>query len=275
MSQLWKETIHSAGFNMLAQFGIKLIGAFLIIFLGFKAVSLLQRFLKKRQRHLMDQSAASFLESIINVGLKILVVITAAAFLGIPLTAVITVLGSAGLAIGLALQGSLSNFAGGMMILIFKPFEIGDYIKTQSEEGTVTSISIFYTSLVTIDHKRVVIPNGTISNTPIVNYTAEKLRRVDLEFSASYETPAEQVLSVMKQVLVSHPLILSQPAEPFCRLYRQEDSAVIYLMRAWCKTEDYWTVYFDMQEQMKKAFDENHISIPYPHIEIMKAPETK
>lgn len=275
MLEQFTDAPHSAWLNALTQFGIRLIGAILIIFIGFKAVGLLQKLSKKRQRHLMDQSAASFLGSIINIGLKILVVITAAAFLGIPLTAVITVLGSAGLAVGLALQGSLSNFAGGVMILIFKPFEIGDYIKTQTEEGKVTAISIFYTTLLTIDNKRVVIPNGTVSNTPIINYTAEKFRRVDLEFSASYETPADEVLPVMKQVLENHPLILCEPAKPFCRLYRQDDSAVIYLIRAWCKAEDYWTVYFDLQEQMKKAFDENGISIPYPHLEIIKVPETR
>ena len=187
--------------------------------------------------------------------------------LGIETTAIAAAIASAGLAIGLAMQGSLSNFAGGIMILIFKPFSIGDFIDNGTHSGTVTDIGIFYTTLETVDNKVVTIPNGALSNQSVTDYSAKEIRRLDLTFSVSYDSDIDLVKSTLKELAFAHELVMKEP-EPFVRLGEQGDSALVFYLRVWVKSSDYWTVNFDMMEASKKIFDKRGISIPYPQMDV-------
>lgn len=248
--------------------GVRLVFAILLVVIGFYLVSALTKSLKSEKRmKKMDPSAKSFLVSFISVGLKVVIVITAAAILGVPMTSMIAVLGSAGLAVGLALQGSLSNLAGGLMILIFHPFRVGDYINVGGNEGTVESISILYTRLLTLDNRAIMMPNGTVSNSTVTNYSSEELRRVDLDFSVAYDSDVDQVELVLAKVIAKNELILKDPS-PFVRLKEHGTSALVFVTRSWVNNADYWTVYFDLLEQVKAAFDENGIKIPYNQLSV-------
>jgi len=187
--------------------------------------------------------------------------------LGVPVTSFITILASCGVAIGLALQGSLSNFAGGLMILFFKPFKVGDYIEAAGESGTVSEISVVYTVLLTPDNKKITIPNGTLTNSVIENYSSEATRRVDFTFNTGYECDIEKVKELILKIISEHPAALKEP-EPFVRLSAHGESSLTYSARVWCNSEDYWNLYFDTIEAVKNAFDENKISIPYPQIDV-------
>jgi small conductance mechanosensitive channel len=170
-------------------------------------------------------------------------------------------------AVGLALQGALSNFAGGLMILIFKPFKVGDFIENGAVMGTVKDITIIYTILHTVDNKVVTIPNGTLTNSNVINYSALPSRRVDIKFSAGYHDDIEKVKSVLMGVAEAHEKVLKDPA-PFVRLTAQGSSSLDYTFRVWCAGPDYWDVYFDMMERVKMAFDENGISIPFQQVDV-------
>lgn len=208
-----------------------------------------------------------FLLSVVRILLNMLVVISAAIELGIPSATFITILGSAGLAIGLSLQGSLSNLAGSLILMLFKPFRVGDYVDAGGVSGTVEEINIFYTVIRTVDNKLVTCPNGSLSNANITNYSKQETRRVDLVFSAAYDCDVEQVRQLIFDQALQHPLILHDP-EPFVRLSACASSSMDFTARLWCKNEDYWTVYFDMLESVKKAFDEQGIEIPYPQMDV-------
>ena len=255
-------------FEFATTWGTKLIGAVIVLIIGFKAVKALTKWFNTSAKlDKLDDGLRSFLVSFSRIVLYMVLVITVAMILGVPATSFITVLASCGVAIGLALQGSLSNFAGGLMILFFKPFKVGDYIEASGEAGTVTEISVVYTVILTVDNKRVTIPNGSLTNSVIENYSAEGRRRVDLTFSAAYSDSPEKVKAVISQVVEAHPLALKEPA-PFIRISEYSDSSVKYVVRIWCKTEDYWDVNFDILEGVKKAFDENGIEIPYQQIDV-------
>ena len=248
--------------------GLKLLGAIVLVIVGMKGIKWLRKWIRTSEKlNKIDDSLRSFMISFSSVVLYIVLFITVAVILGIPTTSFITMLASCGVAIGLALQGSLSNFAGGIMILIFKPFKVGDYIEAAGESGTVTEISVVYTELLTVDNKKITIPNGTITNSVIENYSAEKIRRVDLEFNTAYDCDIEKVKKIITEVLESHPKALINP-EIFVRLSAHNESALTYTARVWCKTEDYWDVNFDVIESVKKAFDENHIQIPYNQLDV-------
>lgn len=248
---------------------VKIAIAALIVWLGFMLVKfIIKRIKKSKFIEKSDPSIASFLLSFTSIALKIIIVITAASVLGIPLTAFVTALGSAGIAIGLALQGSLSNLAGGIMILIFKPFSVGDTIEVNSEVGTVESISIFYTALVTADNRRITIPNGVLSNSSTINRSVLSKSRVDFEFSASYSQDTDEVIETIQEVAEAHDLVLNDPAPPFVRVMRQDASAVIYVLRVWTKNEDYWTVKFDIEKAMLNKFKEKNIEIPFPQLDV-------
>ena len=248
--------------------GIKLLGALLILVVGIRLISWLKKWLKNSPKlDKLDSSLRSFLVSFSSIVLYVLLIITVAMILGVPVTTFITILASCGVAIGLALQGSLSNFAGGLMILFFKPFKVGDFIEASGESGVVTEITVVYTVLTTPDNKRVTIPNGSLTNSVIENYSAEPLRRVDLTFSTDYGCDIDMVKMVIGKLVEEHPLALAEP-EPFVRLSAHGDSALTYAVRVWCKSEDYWTVHFDLTESVKKAFDQHDISIPYPQMDV-------
>ena len=209
----------------------------------------------------MDMTLVKFIKSFINYSLKILLVLViAGGYWDIQLSGLAAIVASAGVAIGLALQGSLSNFAGGFIILLLRPFKVGDYIQTGEFEGAVEQIGVFYTTLTTVDNKVVLIPNGTLSNGSLINYSTKDTRRVDLIFSAGYESDILKVRRVLKEIVEKNPLILDYP-EPFVGLFEQGSNSLNFAVRVWVNTPDYWTVYFDLLEQVKLRFDEEEISI--------------
>ena len=246
----------------------KLLFAALILIIGFKVAALLVKLLKKsRGIGMLDPGVSTFITSFCSILLKIIVIISAAGVLGIPMASFIAILGSAGVAIGLALQGSLSNIAGGLIILLFKPFNVGDFISFGDTLGTVESIGIFYTRIITPDNRRVVVPNGSLTNQSLVNASSFKTRMVDITVSAGYESDIEKVKQVLLSIAEKHPDVLSDPA-PAARLKNQGESSLDFAFRVWCASEKYWNVYFDLEEQIKNEFDKNNISIPYPQMDI-------
>lgn len=248
--------------------GLKLIGALFLIVIGFKAVNIFSKKMQKTKLYeKLDPTARTFLKSLVVIGLKILLVITAAIIIGVPMASMVAVIGSAGLAIGLALQGSLSNIAGGFIILVFKPFKVGDFIITVDASGTVEAINLFYTKIVTIDNKVVMVPNAIISNQSLTDVSTKKERRVDLTFNTSYKCNVEEVRNMLLKEAVNHPLSLKIP-EPEARLNEHGANSLTFILRVWCKTENYWQVYFDLMESVKKVFDENGIEIPYQQVDV-------
>lgn len=215
----------------------------------------------------VDVTLKPFIKSIISVILKLLLVVAIIGILGIETTSFVALFGSAGLAIGLAFQGSLSNFAGGVLLLVTKPFKVGDYIESAGQSGTVEAIDLLYTDLVTVDNKVIRIPNGSLSNTSIINYSEKATRRVDLNFSAAYEADTTQVIRVINEVVANHQKTLKNP-EPFIRMSEHGDSAIVYTVRVWVNSADYWDVHFDIIEKVKQRFDEEKISIPYPQMAV-------
>jgi small conductance mechanosensitive channel len=219
------------------------------------------------QKTSLDSSLQPFIVSLGNISLKVLLAISIIAILGIPTTSFVAVIAAAGFAIGLAFQGSLSNFAGGVLLLTLKPFKIGDYIEANGSNGTVQAIQILYTELLTPDNKVIFIPNGNLSNTSIVNYSVKDTRRVDFNFGAGYEADTKKVISILKEIANNQPQVLKEP-EPFVRMSEHGDSAVVFTVRLWVNAKDYWTVYFDIIEDVKTRFDEEQISIPYPQMDV-------
>ncbi len=254
--------------GMVLAIGLKLLYGIAVLFIGLKLIQYVNKLVNTAfKKSNLDKSVRTFLESLVSIGLKVLLVIIVAGIVGIKTTTFAALFGAAGVAIGLALQGSLSNLAGGVLILILKPFVVDDFIETSGYMGTVNAISIFYTYLTTVDNKQVVIPNGQLSNGSLINYSSNKLRRVDLVFGVGYESSTEQVKSILRSIMDNHELILNEP-EPFVRMSAQADSAIEFTVRAWCKSSDYWNVYFDLMEQSKEEFDKANINIPYPHMDV-------
>ena len=248
--------------------GLKLLESVIVLIVGIKLIGWLKKWIKETPKlDKLEVSLRSFLISFSSIVLYILLIITVAMILGVPVTSFITILASCGVAIGLALQGSLSNFAGGLMILFFKPFKVGDYIEAAGESGTVEEISVVYTVLLTPDNKKITIPNGTLTNSVIENYSSEENRRVDFTFNTGYECDIEKVKELIIGIISEHPATLKTP-EPFVRLSNHGESSLVFTARVWCRNEDYWNVNFDVIEKVKKSFDENNISIPYPQIDV-------
>ena len=263
----WQAILDSL-IQLATTWGMKLLGAIVVLVVALKVISWIKKFIKNSPKlDKVDPGVRSFLSSFASIALYILLVIVVAGMIGIPATSFITILASCGVAIGLALQGSLSNFAGGLMLLIFKPFKVGDYVEVCGESGVVAEITVVYTVLLTTDNKRITLPNGTLTNSVIENYSAEPLRRVDLTVNTAYSCDIEQVKAVVTKLAEEHPLTLAEPA-PQVRVSAHSDSSLTYVVRVWCQNENYWDVYFDMTEGIKKAFDKNDIQIPYPQMDI-------
>lgn len=251
---------------ILTEWGLKTIYVIAAFIIGSYIIKLLSKVIKRLiKKSKLDPSVESFLLSFIRIALKVLLIVTIIGILGLPTTSFAAIIGAGGLALGLALQGSLSNFAGGVLILVLKPFVVGDYIDGGGHAGTVTAITIFYTYMNTIDNKVIMIPNGNLSNNSIVNYSKNEKRRVDMVFGVSYDSDVDEVKKVIGEIINNHELIIKDP-EPFVRLGKHNNSSLDYTVRVWTKASDYFTVYFDLNEQIKKAFDENNIEIPYPHM---------
>ena len=215
----------------------------------------------------IERSLHTFIRSTANILLWFVTLMVVASSLGINASSLLALVSILGLAVSLAVKDSLSNLAGGLTILGTKPFKVGDYVEIGETGGTVQEIGLVYTKLTTIDNRRILMPNSLVVDAQVTNYTTEPLRRVDLTVSASYDAPVEKVKQTIQGVLKDHDKILLDPP-PFARLSGYGDSAMEYTIRVWCENGDYWTVYHDLLEEIKTAFDREHISIPYPHLEV-------
>lgn len=246
----------------------KLLLAIVILAIGSKIIKIVENNLRKENKlkHL-DASVKGFLISFISITSKIVLFIVVLHILGVPTASIITVFGSCAVAIGLALQGGLSNIAGGLMILIFKPFKVGDYIEVSGKEGTVKSITMFYTTITSYDNKLIQLPNGNLSNSNITNYTANKKRRVDIDISVSYSSDIDKVKKVINELISKNELVL-QEENNYVKLSKHDDSALVFAVRAWTKTDNYWDLYFDLMESIKKTLDKNKIEIPFPQMDV-------
>lgn len=250
-------------------YGTKLIGAIAVLIIGRMVI----KFLTKRIGVIMDKrdvdaSLKPFLKSLITNLLRALLIITVLSMMGIEMTSFIAILGAAGLAVGMALSGTLQNFAGGVMILLFEPFKVGDYIEAQGHKGVVKEIQIFNTILTTLDNKRVIIPNGGLSNSSMVNYTAEPIRRVDWTIGMGYGDSVEKCQEVIRQILAEDDKVLSEPQPVFVEVSELGDSSVNFAVRAWVKTEDYWAVFFRLNQEVYKRFGDNGLNIPFPQMDV-------
>ena len=250
------------------EYGMKFISALAVFLIGLWIIKQLNRGVKGMlDKRDIDPTLQPFLRSFISSLLKVLLVITVMSMLGIEMTSFVAILGAAGLAIGLALSGTLQNFAGGVMILILKPFKVGDFIEAQGFTGKVKEIQIFNTILNTVDNRRVIIPNGGLSTGSMVNYTAEPTRRLDLTFGISYSDDVVKAKKVISDVVSADPRVLKDPPV-FVKLAELGDSSVNLAMRVWVATDDYWDVSFDTREKVYAAFNANKVSIPFPQMDV-------
>lgn len=215
----------------------------------------------------VEPTLQRFLSSLMGIGLKAILIISVASMVGIATTSFIAVLGAAGLAVGLALQGSLSNFAGGVLLILFKPYKVGDFIETQGHAGVVQSIQIFSTVMKTGDNKTIIIPNGPVSNGSITNYSTEATRRVDMSFGIGYNDDIDAARAALEDVIAAEERILKDPKHMIV-VAELADSSVNFTVRVWVNAADYWGVFFAMQETVKKTFDAKKISIPYPQQDV-------
>lgn len=247
----------------------KIAIALLLLVIGFKLIKKLVKAVRKGKAFgALSEGMQTFLASGVSILLKIVLIILLAGYLGFPTASLITVLGSAGVAIGLALQGSLSNVSGGVILLLFKPFEVGDYIIVSDQQGgTVKEIGLFYTTLLTPDNRKVIVPNAEISNEQLINVTSEKTRRCDLSFSVAYDTDLDKMREILLRCGSEEPLALQEP-EMQAVVTEYGDSAITFALRVWCNTPDYWTVYNNLNVKIKKVLDAENISIPYPQMDV-------
>lgn len=254
-------------------YGPKIIGAILVWIIGLWLIRLLGKGVNLMfERSKLDASLKTFLHSLISVILKVLLAISVLGMLGIEMTSFIALLAAAGLAVGMAMSGTLQNFAGGVMILVFKPFKTGDLIESQGYLGVVKEIQIFVTILLTPDHKTVLLPNGAVANNEITNYATEGTIRVDLEFGIGYGESIDKAKDVLNKVMMDHPMVLKSP-ESFVGVNGLGDSSVNLAVRPYTEPKNYWEVYFDVYEQGKKALDAAGIEIPFPQ-RVIHSPKT-
>lgn len=253
--------------NMLSGIFLAIV-AIIIFAIGRKLINLLVKILDKSfRKSSMDLGVIKFLNSFIRISLNIVLIVVIAGFVGLETTSLATIIGSAGLAIGLSLQGSLSNFAGGVLVLILKPFTIGDYIISGSNEGVVKGIDIFYTRLLTADNKLVVIPNGALSNSPITNVTNQDIRRVDIVVGVDYSEDIRKVKNLLSDIANNYELIEKDKGVDIF-VDELASSSVNIGFRVWAKTENYWKVKWDMNENIKYEFDKAGISIPFDQLDV-------
>jgi small conductance mechanosensitive channel len=255
-------------YELIVEYGVKVVMAIIVLIIGFwivrRVVRLLDKTMEKRD---VSVSLRKFLNALASILLKIMLLISVAQMVGLKTTSFIAVLGAAGLAIGMALQGTLANFAGGVMILLFKPFKVGDLIESQGHLGTVKEIHIFVTILLSPENKTVIIPNAAVSNNDIVNYTTEGVIRVDMIFGISYESNIKDAKDVLMKIIENHPKVLKTPA-PFVGVHQLADSSVNLAVRPYTLPADYWDVYFDVVEAGKLELDKAGISIPFPQVDV-------
>ena len=252
-------------------YGTKVIGAIVVFIIGLYITNWIARmFNRMMTRRHFDISLQSFLGSLVSVGLKVLLLITVAGMLGIQTTSFVAVIAAMGLAVGLALQGSLANFAGGVLMLVFKPFKVGDLIEAQGQTGVVQEIQIFNTILTTADLKTIILANGAVSNGTIINYSKHGTLRVDITMAVAPSNDIQKVRKVVEEVMTSHSKVLKEP-KPTVNVQKIGDGMVTLTVRPFALSTDYWDVYFELQENLKTAFEKNDIAPPIPtQIQIQK-----
>ncbi|MBN7279543.1 small-conductance mechanosensitive channel MscS [Vibrio cholerae] len=254
--------------DLLIQYGVNVISAILILFVGnivVKAVAgSVAKVLRSKE---MDKAVVEFIHGLVRYTLFIIVLIAALSRIGVQTASVVAVLGAAGLAVGLALQGSLSNFAAGVLIVAFRPFKAGDYVEIAGVAGSVDSILIFQTILKTPDNKMVVVPNSAVIGGAITNYSRHATRRVDMVIGVSYKSDLQKTKRVLRETLEKDPRILKDP-DITIGVLTLADSSINFVVRPWCKTEDYWKVYYDSMQAIKEALDANGIEIPFPQMDV-------
>lgn len=254
--------------NLALEYGPNLILAILTLIIGLWIIKGLTRAVRKvMEKRELDPSLNGFILSLLSNLLKVLLGISVAGMIGIEMTSFIAILGAAGLAVGMALSGTLQNFAGGVMLLVFKPYKVGDYVEMQGYAGTVKEIQIFQTIMLTPDNVTIIIPNSPISTGALKNYSAQERRRVDFLFGIGYDDDIDQAKSVLNRLIAADSRILKDP-ESFIGVKEHGDSSVNLVVRVWANAGDYWGIYFDMMENVKKEFDKEKISIPYPQRDI-------
>lgn len=255
-----------------AALGWTLVKALLVFVIGRFLIGLINQFVKRvLLKRNIDPSIKTFVGSLIHIILMILLVVSVVGALGVQTASFAALLASAGVAIGMALSGNLSNFAGGLIILIFKPYKVGDFIEALNMSGTVKEIQIFHTVLTTGDNKVIYIPNGSLSSNAVINYSNQQQRRVDWTFGVEYGTDYAKVKSVLEDILAQDERILQEPAAPFVAMNQLADSSVNYVVRVWVKSADYWDVYFDITRIVYERFNAEGIGFPFPQLTIHQA----
>ncbi|MCM1545766.1 MAG: mechanosensitive ion channel family protein [Clostridiales bacterium] len=268
-SEIWDTVV-----NWMTSSGIKIIIAILLLIVSFIIINAVTKGIYKRlHRKGADETLSRVGTQTVRVILKVLVLVCLIGYLGIETASISAVIASIGVGISLAVQGTLSNFAGGVIIIVMRPFKIGDYITSNGQEGTVEDIKLFYTHIVTNDNKAVVIPNGSLANNVIVNASAKDTRRVDLVMQVAYGTDVTLVKELIRKVCGENELVFKDPA-PFVELSNMNESSLDFTVRVWCNRPDYWTVNFALIESIKKAFDENGIEVPFRQLDVHVKNET-
>ena len=252
---------HNLNLRTLLTIGLLIVGCLVVM-------KIVLRLLDRTFRRLeLERGLCTFLHAALRVVLWLVTVCIVLGYIGVPMTSLVALVGVIGLAVSLAIQGTLSNLAGGIQVLVSKPFKAGDFVEAGGVSGTVKEVGLAYTKLSTIDNKVISVPNGQISAEKIINYTTAEQRRVDLKFNTSYDDKQEQVIAAIKGVIGAHPKALFTP-EPFVRVSAYQDSSIEYSVRVWCATGDYWDLYYDLLEQVKADFDAQGIEIPYNYLNV-------
>ncbi|QIA09841.1 mechanosensitive ion channel family protein [Draconibacterium halophilum] len=256
-------------YDLVMSYGPKLIGAIITLIIGLWVISLLSSTIRKRfEKQNVDPSLRGFLNSLIGIALKVMLWIAVIGMMGVEMTSFIAILGAIGLAMGLALSGTLQNFAGGVMILLFKPFKVGNYISAQGHSGTVNEIQIFNTILKTPDNRTIIIPNGGLSTGSMINFSAEPKRRVDFTFGIAYGDDVDKAKEVLMKLIKADERIINDPAEPFIAVSELADSSVNLVVRVWAEAANYWGIHFDLHEKVYKTFDKEGLNIPFPQMDV-------
>ncbi|HIZ85881.1 MAG TPA: mechanosensitive ion channel [Candidatus Coprenecus stercoravium] len=251
------------------KWGLKVLAAILLYLLGAWIIRRIRKMLRNIfQKRKIEPSLATFTVSFVNISLTVLLFVVVVSILGVPTSTFAALLAAGGLAVGMALSGTLQNFAGGVMLLLFKPFKVGDYIEANGFGGTVDAINITSTQIHTVDNKIVHLPNGSVANSNILNYSTSDIRRVDWNISVSYGDDAEKGIALLKEYLSKDPRVLSTPEEPFAALSQLGDSAIVLTARAWTKNSDYWSLYFDINKLIYDDFPKKGMTFPYPQLDV-------
>lgn len=255
--------------NYVINFVVKLVCALAILLIGFAIAKGVVKLVKKGKGFAkLDVNLQLFITNTVGIGIKVIAFVTAIIVLGVPNTAIATALASAGLAIGLALQGGLGNIASGIIMMFCKPFHIGDFISGGGVTGVVKDIGIYYSTVTTPDNQDVVVPNSSLANATVTNFSTQENRRVDFDFNVAYSSDIDLTRKVLLATAAMNDLVLKDPS-PEVFVAEHGESGLVVKLRIWCKSGDYWTVYFDMWEDVKKSFDKFNIEIPYKHVDVI------